>query len=221
VTGAAAAALAALAGQPPVDVGRTEARRQAQDELARHIYHADDPSLVQRALLWAGRGVGHLLDRAAGATSGGYGGLLVLLVLLVVVVVVVRLRVGPVARRAPSEQPLFASTVRSADEHRRAAEAHAAAGRWAEAVREALRAVVRDLEQRALVESRPGRTADEAAADAGRALPAHADALRDAARAFDDVWYGQHPAVADTYRRIRDLDERVRRASPTAVGSAP
>ena len=40
---------------------------------------------------------------------------------------------------------------------------------------------------------RIGRTADEFAAEAGRALPVHAEALRDAARQFDEIRYGQRP----------------------------
>ncbi|NEA03407.1 DUF4129 domain-containing protein, partial [Streptomyces sp. SID10116] len=71
-----------------------------------------------------------------------------------------------------------------------ASEAHAARAHWSQAVQERMRAVVRALEERALLDPRPGRTADEAAAEAGRTLPSHTDRLRAAARAFDDVTYG-------------------------------
>ena len=64
-----------------------------------------------------------------------------------------------------------------------------------------MRAIVRSLEERALLDPRPGRTADEAAAEAGRALPAHADRLRAAARDFDDVTYGGRTATGTGVHR--------------------
>ncbi|MBO7941425.1 DUF4129 domain-containing protein, partial [Streptomyces sp. S9] len=90
--------------------------------------------------------------------------------------------------------------------HRAAAEAHAAQGHWNQAVQERMRAIVRALEERALLDVRPGRTADEAAAEAGRALPAHTDRLRGAARDFDDVTYGGRTATEEAYHRIAALD---------------
>ena len=56
--------------------------------------------------------------------------------------------------------------------HRAAAEALAAQGHLAEAVRERLRAVVRALEERGVLDPRPGRTSGEVARDAGAAAPA-------------------------------------------------
>ena len=107
---------------------------------------------------------------------------------------------------------------RTAAEHRAAADAHAAAGAWAEAVRERLRAVVRSLEQRAVLDERAGRTADEAAADAGRALPSCAVGLRAAAVLFDEIWYGGRPAGPESYAALRDLDAQVQATRPDLVG---
>jgi len=94
------------------------------------------------------------------------------------------------------------------------------------------RAVVRSLEERVVLDVRPGRTADEAAAVAGVRFPAEAEALRRGARLFDDVCYGDVPAGPDDDARLRDLDQRLRalrpgrdaRAEPTGperVGVAP
>lgn len=202
-----------------MDVGRDEARDAAREELSKPAYHADDPPLAERVLRWLYETLSELLDRAADAAPGGYGGLLVLLALAVAAVVLVRLKVGPLARATSTETPLFTGRPQSANDHRRNADAHAAAGRWAEAVRERLRALVRDLEQRGLVEPRPGRTAHEAAREAGRLLPAHTDALLAAARTFDDVVYGSHAATPEMHERIRLLDQRLERARPDSVGS--
>jgi hypothetical protein len=79
--------------------------------------------------------------------------------------------------------------------------------------------VVRSLEERALLDARPGRTADEAAADAGRVLPAHADRLRAAAQEFDAVTYGGRRAGEQTYRDLSGLDHDLERTRPVAPGA--
>jgi hypothetical protein len=173
---------------------------------------------------WALDKVGEILANASAATPGGSTTLFVLLVVLVGVAVVLRLRLGPMRRARPGEPgELFADgRPRSAADHRRAADAFAADGRWDEAVTERLRAIVRSLEERAVIDERPGRTAGEAAADAGRALPELAADLRAGARVFDDVRYGGRTADAAADARLRDLDGRCRAARPApAAKRAP
>ncbi len=57
-----------------------------------------------------------------------------------------------------------------------------------------------------MIPPRPGRTADELAAEAGAVLPGETAALGAAARLFDDVRYGGRAGSADGYQRLRDLD---------------
>lgn len=209
-----------LALEVPVGLGREAARQAARDELAKHVYQQARPSLSERALRWVYEHVAHVLDRVAGVSPGGYVGVVVIVLLVVAAVVAVRLKVGPLARSARTESPLFLGRPRSAAEHRAAADRHAAAGEWAEAVRERLRAVIRSLEERSLLDPRPGRTADEAAAEAGRALPDCAAGLREAARLFDDVWYGGRTATQATDRTLRTLDERVQASRPVLSGTS-
>lgn len=121
-------------------------------------------------------------------------------------------------RTAAGPGLLFDDGLRSAADHRATADAHAAAGRWTEAVQERMRAVVRSLEERTLLDPRPGRTADEAATEAAVSLPEHGDDLRAAARAFDDVTYGGRTGDPDTYDRLRTLDLTLERAKPLLTG---
>ena len=208
-----------LAGLPfgaavAVGPGRGEAARLAREELAKAIYGQAQPGLAERVLRWA---LGHLLgllNAASGVSPGGYLGLVVTALLVVVVVVAVRLQVGPLARRATADRPLFAARPLTAAEHRAAADRHAATGAWNEALRERLRAVVRSLEERAILDERPGRTADEAATEAGRLLPDCASDLRQVAALFDDVWYGGRPATPAADAAARALDARVSAARP-------
>lgn len=85
------------------------------------------------------------------------------------------------------------------------ADRYAAEGRYAEAVRERLRAVVRELVDRGVIEHQPGWTVTELAAAAGRELPGGAGPLAEATRLFSDIWYGDRPATAGHDGRMRDL----------------
>ena len=210
----------AIGADVPVDIGRDEARRAALRELAKPIYQEAKPSLVVRAMRWLLERVGKLFELATSA-PGGPAGLILLAVVALVIVLIIRFGVGSFARKAATDTNVFGEVTRKAAEHRAAADAAAAAGDWAVAVRERFRAIVRQLEEDGRLDPRPGRTADEASVDAGRALPAYAGALRVAARIFDDVVYGEYPASVAHDERLRSLDEAIRasRRAKAAVGT--
>ncbi|SDK16927.1 protein of unknown function [Lentzea albidocapillata subsp. violacea] len=192
----------------PVDLGRDEAREAAVRELGDPAYVSDDPNPLERAVDWVLTRLGELLAGAGGMS--GFTAFTVLVAVLVLVVIIIRLRVGRTGRALRSGDKVFGSTVMTAAEHRAAAEKAAAAGDLAEAVRERFRAVVRELEQRGVLDARAGRTVDEVAFEAGQALPVLADDLRGAAVQFDDVWYGGRPATVEGYQRLVSVDGRVR-----------
>jgi hypothetical protein len=197
----------------PVELGREQAADLARLELAKPRYRAEDEPLVQRAIRWLAERVQELIDTAATTSPLGWFGLLGVLALVVGIVVVVRRRTGPLTRGGAAPA-LFDGATRDAAAYRAEAEAHAARGDWAEAVRARLRALVRDLADRGLVDAGAGRTADEIAREAGAALPEAAADLRAAARTFDDIWYGGHPAGRASYERVVATDERVAVARP-------
>jgi hypothetical protein len=85
----------------------------------------------------------------------------------------------------------------------------AADGRYAEAVRERLRAMVRRLVEHAVIAHRPDWTVTELAGAAGQALPPAAAPLGEAATVFSDIWYAQRPATPDADARMRALAARV------------
>lgn len=198
----------------PVDLTREEAQRAAERELADPLYHGDDPSLLDRGVQWVLDQLFGLLTRAEHLSPGGYQGLFVLGVLAVLTVIGIRLATGRISRTVDADATLFTAAPLSAAQYRQAADDYAADGAWAHAVRERLRAILRDLEQRDLLDPRPGRTADEAAAEAGQALPDCASGLREAAQIFDDVWYGGRPATQAMDARLRAIDEATRQARP-------
>ncbi len=94
----------------------------------------------------------------------------------------------------------------------------AAEGRFAEAVRERLRAIVRELVDAGVVENRPGWTITELAGAAARARPPVRIPLDAASRLFSDIWYGQRPAGAEHDARMREYAVHVHAAlTPVAA----
>jgi hypothetical protein len=202
----AAALLAAPAGGSPV-VGRQAGQRLARAELSKPIYHPQ-PSLTERVLhfvvSWLGR-----LFRDTQALPGGWWGFVVLIALAALLVTVVLGRIGPVAgARRRDAGPGAVPRAQTARDHRDAAARLADAGDYAAAICERVRAIAADLDERGVLVPRIGRTADEFAAEAARALPPHAADLLGAARLFDEVRYGRRPGTRPGYDRVTALDMR-------------
>jgi len=200
------------AGGAPL-IGRRAARELARRELARSIYQ---PSIGQRVLAWLSR----LLNGAGSAVPGGWFGLVTLAVLAVLVVSGVVFWVRPVRSRRTVKQHGLAGRRMRAEDYRRNAEQHAAAGDYSGAIVERVRAIAAELEERGIVSARPGRTADELAAEAGRELPAHYSDLHGVMRLFDDVLYGDRDGTQAGYQQVSLVDTDLRSARPTA-GSSP
>lgn len=201
----------------PPPVGREQARDLAHHELRKQIYHRDEPSFLDRLLRRISDWLDSTLDHVPGNHAGGSGSwtaLVVLLAILALIAAAIWWRMGSVRRNAAERGSLLEDTPSTAEDHRVAAERHAAAGEWPEAIRERLRAIARDLEERVIVEPRAGRTADELAVEAGATLPDHADALLAGVRVFDDVWYGGRAGDAAGYEQLTELDRRLRAAKP-------
>ncbi|MFI6506861.1 DUF4129 domain-containing protein [Streptosporangium sp. NPDC050855] len=203
---------------PPVGIDREEARRRASGELLGPEYARE--SSLDRFSRWMDQFFGDLLDQDAIGVVGSVAARTALVAIVVAAVVALLLVARRTSRSGTARTGgVFGDRRLTAAEHREAAERLAEQGRWAEAVRERLRAVARDLEDRVIVDVAPGRTAGELAAEAGRALPALAAELTVAARVFDDVTYGEVPGTPEAYRIMRDLDEHLRAARPSAVAT--
>jgi hypothetical protein len=214
--------MASMIEYAPPPVGREQARELARQELRKQIYHRDEPSFLDRVLRRITDWLNSLLDHVPGNHAGGSGSwtaLVVLVALLALVAAAIWWRMGNVRRNAAERGSLLEDTPSTAEDHRSAAERHATAGEWPEAIRERLRAIACDLEERVIVEPRAGRTADELAVEAGAALPDHADELLAGVRVFDDVWYGGRTGDAAGYQRLTELDRRLRAARPRPLVS--
>lgn len=106
-----------------------------------------------------------------------------------------------------------------AEAFRSLADRLAAEGRYAEAIRERLRGVVRELVDTGVVANHPGWTVTELATAAGCARPPVRPPLDAATRLFSDVWYGQRPATAEHDGQMRGYASHVHAAlTPVPVG---
>lgn len=191
------------------DVSGQTARELARRELEDGRYAKAQPSLATRLVKRLIEAVMRLFDNAASAAPGGRAGVVVVLLLLIALAVLIAVRLR-VVRGSGGARAVFSSgAALTPAEHRARAESFAAAGTYDEAVRERLRAVVRELELRGVLDPRPGRTAVEVAAETGRLVPALAEPLQRAASTFDEIWYGGRTADAKAYGVLVDVDQTV------------
>jgi hypothetical protein len=200
-------------------VSRDAARAEAERELSKGAYHADDPGLLERVwdriVDWLDR----TLDRAADYAPGGPLGLILIVTALGVLIWFALWRAGPLRRGTRRRGPLLsgADAALTARQRRQRAEEMMLAGRHADAIREWMRASALDLEERGVLDPRPGRTADEVAQEGAAQVPEVGAALRTAAGIFDEVWYGGRQATPESAAAVRDADGAVRQASLAVV----
>lgn len=203
---------------PTIDIGRDAAHDAAQRELDKPIYPRG--SLTERLIDWIEQLIFKLISAGA-SVPGGWFTLTVLVVLAAVAVIVAIRLARRTMRTNRGNEALFGAHELTAEEHRVVAQRYAAQGDWAAAIRHRLRAVARQLEESAVLNPVPGRTATELARDAGAALPDLVNEFKRAAEAFNDVTYGERPGTEPEYRTVADLDDRLRQhARRTAAADA-
>lgn len=205
--------LAGLVVGVPVEPDRAQAREWLAEELSGREYREAQGSWLQQ--VWNA-----LYDWFSDLRVPGLGtswtGVLVVVLLLAAVVAVVLLVAGPLRRTARANRPdaVFEAGPEPSSAHFARADAAAAASDWTTAVTERFRGLVRSLEERTLIERRPGRTAHEVSLEASDPLPAAAVSLARAARTFDDVRYGGRAATMVTDADLRRVVDEVAATRP-------
>ncbi|MFF2297451.1 DUF4129 domain-containing protein [Arthrobacter sp. NPDC058127] len=210
-------ALPFAASEPPVDPDRGEAQRWAVEELSKPQYASAKPSWIDQ--MW-NQFIDWLRSLNGGSISGPDIGMPLIaalaVVLIVVAVIVVRPRLN--ARKKTSAEVFDGEATVDADAFRARASAAASREDWQTAVVEQFRAVVRSAEDRAVIDIQVGRTADEAAAQLGRAFGAASSRLEEAARIFDGVKYGKASATASDHAAVLALDTGLSAMKPDFAG---
>lgn len=176
------------AGPPPLDPD--EARSRILEELSKSEYD-DSPGFVEWLLGVIERWLGNLTQGIDGSSAAQAGiAVLLLLVLLAAAFLVLR-RTGMIRRShslgvAPE---LDADPVLTAVELREASRSAITSGRFDDGAVLALRSLVRDLDQRTLLDVSAGLTAHEAAERASLSYPDLRGRLQRGATAFDTAAY--------------------------------
>ena len=187
-------------------IGRHAGQRLARRELA-------EMTFWQRIVNW----LVHLPVDAGKVVPGGWFGLISLAILAVVAVTVVLYWARPARSRRARTEAVLGRESMSARDYRRSAERLAAAGEYAGAIVDGVRAIAAELDERGVLPRRPGRTARELAWEAGGELPDLAADLRAATRLFEDIRYGDKDGNLEGYQLVSRVDKEVRVARPAAA----
>lgn len=196
-------------------IDRDAAYEAAQNELAKAIYPKASP--IERLFELIDEWFYRLILKGS-TFPGGWFTISVLLILLIAAVVVaIRIARRTMRTNRGADYPLFGAGELSAAQHRETAESYAAKGDWAAAIRHRLRAIARQLEEDAVLNPVPGRTANELARDAGQQFAELTPQLIAAANAFNDVTYGERLGTEAGYRMVAALDDQLQARQFTAA----
>ncbi|WP_104109311.1 DUF4129 domain-containing protein [Arthrobacter sp. N199823] len=198
----------------PVTPGADEARRWAEEELAKQSYQDAKPGWLRQIMDLLGRALQELLNNVG--TAQGNIGLSVVIGLVIVAVLVIIFIVRPrLNRRKAVGKAVFAADVTlSAEQHRKLAKAAVNAGDLHTAINEQFRALARAGEERDLTARTPGRTAVEIAAELELAFPGFAAEIHHAADLFNAVRYGKVPPTQSMFEALLSTDTAVASATP-------
>lgn len=199
----------------PPDVDPDEARRRMLEELSKSEYD-DSPGFIPWLL---GLLESWLMDVLAGidGSSTAQAGLFILFIVVVAVIAVLVMRRTGMIRRSTSlsvETALDTPEVLTAVELRAAARDAVSAGRLDDATVLAVRALVRDLDERTLLDVTAGMTAHEAAEAASGPFPELRGRLQLAARSFDTAAYSFRSVSAKQAEDVVRLTEYIAESTP-------
>ena len=200
-----------------VEIDRDAARDAAQAELSKPIYPKRE--LMDRFSEWLDELIYRIMLKGSEIPGGWFTLALLLTLVIVAIIVAVRIARNAIRTGARGEYPIFDANELSAAEHRAIAERCAQQGDWPAAIRHRLRALARQLEEDGVFNPMPGRTANELAREASRTMTELSDEFSEAAVTFNDVTYGERPGSGTAYRRVADLDDRLR-SGQTGAGAA-
>lgn len=194
----------------PFAPDRDEAQRLAEDELAKGMY-ADGSSLLERFVSWIERTFSRLGYDFNPATGGaGSYAVIVIVVLLIAAIIFFSLRrsrIGSLRLKGAARTELF-DDVRSAKQLLAAAKAAEAAGDLTLAAIELYRAIIRELDERGLINVIPGMTALEAARAGAESIGA-SDHFARCAGIFNEVYYWSGSASPEDLHTLRALHAKV------------
>ena len=205
------------AAPPPLDPD--EARSRVLEELSKPEYD-DSPGFITWLLGTLEGWLMSVLDGIDGSSATQAGIAVLVVVALITAAFLVLRRTGMIRRghTLAVTAELDAEPVLSGAQLRDSAREAISAGRTDDGVVLALRALVRDLEERTLLDVTAGMTAHEAAALAAVPFPELRGRLQRGAVAFDTAAYSHRPASAKHADDLLRLAEYIAESAPDLSG---
>ena len=208
------------AAPPPLDPD--EARSRTLEELSKSEYD-DSPGFIAWLLGVIEDWLMSVLDGIDGSSATQAGIAVLVLIALFAVVFLVLRRTGMIRRghALAVMSELDAEPVLSGAQLRDSAREAIDAGRLDDGTVLALRALVRDLEERTLLDVSAGMTAHEAAAQSAVPFPELRGRLQRGAVAFDTAAYSHRAATAKQADDLLRLAEYIAESAPDLSEDAP
>lgn len=208
------------AAPPPLDPD--EARSRTLEELSKPEYD-DSPGFIAWLLGVIEDWLMSVLDGIDGSSATQAGIAVLVLIALFAVVFLVLRRTGMIRRghALAVVSELDAEPVLSGAQLRDSAREAIDAGRLDDGTVLALRALVRDLEERTLLDVSAGMTAHEAAAQSAVPFPELRGRLQRGAVAFDTAAYSHRAATAKQADDLLRLAEYIAESAPDLSEDAP
>lgn len=198
----------------PVVPGADEARRWAQEELAKKAYQDAKPGWAEQLFATLKKAFAELVGKLGVADANIGLAVVVGLVLLAAIAIVLIIKPRLNRRKAVADAVFEGGQLLSSEQHRTMARTAAGSGDFHTAVSESFRAMVRAAEERAVSVPALGLTAAEIVAVLEGAFPAHRDALLHSAELFNAVRYGMVPPTAAMYEELLATERSLAATTP-------
>lgn len=189
-----------------------EARRLLTERI--DSYDVDGSlSLWERFLRWLSESLSISVD------SSGPGSIIIVVLLVAAVAVLLFLLFRyfrPSVSPTTANDPELVDSSIAAEEYFASAKRYLASGALDQAYAHAYRSIVRNAQQRQLVEVTPSTTATTFGWSMGAILPNHRDALDEASSGFNRVVYGSTTPTRDAVETVMQLAQSLKVAQPQA-----
>ncbi|AIY01305.1 hypothetical protein ART_1706 [Arthrobacter sp. PAMC 25486] len=205
----------------PVVPGADEARRWAQEELAKKVYQDAKPGWAEQLFAMLKKAFAELLGKLGVADANIGLAVVVGLVLLAAIAIVLIIRPRLNRRKAATDAVFDGEKILSSEQHRTMARTAARSGDFHTAVSESFRAMVRAAEERAVSVPALGLTAAEIVGVLERAFPSHREALLHSAELFNAVRYGMVPPTAAMYEELQATERSLAATTPHYADEFP
>ena len=201
-------------GLPTPEPSPDQARRDADEILARPEYQEPPKTLLEKVGDWIGEQLQKLFSSFTGGSGGGLAWVILAVLVGVAIFLLTRVRGGVFSRRRVEDEPLFQTSVearRSPVEWLDEAERLERSGDWKGGLRARYRALVGGLIVEQILRDIPGRTTGEYRIEMRRSGGPVAGAFAEASTLFERAWYGDEPTGPAESQQFKALAEHITR----------